>query len=373
MSSYIRNYSSFLVALPIFIYGLANFAATVGKASEGIIALTILMVVPKMIKDIPRLPKRIIVFVICILSVFLFEYILFPKNENGIISALIGFLTIGTVGIYCGCQTFNISAVLVYTKNLAYINLIINLIYIIVAREDIDTLSMRFGYGILPSGLVFLVQFLISHKKRYLLLFSFIICLIFIWGSRGCLLVTILFMTIYLFKRYKRKAWVFFIIIALSANLITQGLLELISILPFESFKLRKMVATLSEGVVAASSGRDVLYSYYWDLFLQNPCGLGIGLMDAIDMNYPHNIFIQVAVEFGILGLALTIMLFCLCLIRISNFKGTYFLLMAMVFSIAFGRLIISSNYWFRPEFWFLITLLFLKPTQHKTIPNNYN
>lgn len=358
-----QDYNSFLTVFILFLYGLANIVAFEGLVQIGMMALVVLVIFPSIIRHIYCLNKKMILIFLGFNIIFIFQIFIYPHNLEGIMATIISFWSIGLVGLYCGSLPFKINRVLYFGYKLAYINLFVNLIYIALARADIDTLSMRFGYGILPSALFFLLNYFLNGKKISLGLFFIIFCLIFIWGSRGCLLVIMLFATFYFFKKYRFKALLGFGIILLFSGIIISNLSNLIDILPFESYKLRKMSMTLNQGLVAASSGRDVLYAFYWNKFIENIWGLGIGCQYLFNVNYPHNIFIQVAVEFGVIGL----IILCIYIIEIYRIihKQTlllyYFLI--LIFSITFGRLIISSNFWDRPEFWFLLSMVFTNPT----------
>ena len=106
-----------------------------------------------------------------------------------------------------------------------------------------------------------------------------------------------------------------------------------------------------------SSSGRDVLYERSLKLFFENPFGNGVGYWatDSV-MNglYPHNIFLQVASELGIIGLLTLLILTGFSVVRITRLKRDAFLFWAMLFSITYARLFVSSNFWERPEFWLL-------------------
>lgn len=358
-----KDYNSFLTAFVIFLYGIANVAARGNFTQIVIIILAICLVMPSIIKRIFILNKKIIVIFLFGLIILLFQLLLYPENKVGIITTISSFCSIGFIGLYCGSLPFKLKSVLYYSKNLAYINLVINLFYIIISRDDIDTINMRFGYGILPSALYFFLDYNINKSKQSLGLALLITCLIFIWGSRGCLLVIGLFYLFYGIKRYPLKTVLSIGIILLCSNIIISNLSTLIDILPIESYKLRKMSMTLNEGIIAASSGRDVLYEFYWNKFLSNMWGLGVGCMYQFDMNYPHNIFIQIAVEFGVIGFLTLLFYTIYVLLVIFRYKGNISIFLIMIFSLTYGRLFVSSNFWDRPEFWYLMSLVFTNPT----------
>ncbi|MBD5356171.1 MAG: hypothetical protein HDR88_04080 [Bacteroides sp.] len=358
-----RDYNSFLTAIVIFLYGLANIAAKGHFTQIAIVILSACVVTPSLLKHIVILNIKMILIFISGLIILISQLFLYPENSIGIIATITSFCSIGFIGLYSGSLYFNIRNVLYFSKNLAYLNFFINLIYICLASDDIDTLSMRFGYGILPSALYFFLDYCINKSKVSLSLAILISCLIFIWGSRGCLLVIALFWIVYGCKKHPLKTFIYIGLILLCSSFLISNLSSLIDILPVESYKLRKMSMTLNEGLIAASSGRDVLYEFYWNKFMTNLWGFGAGCMYQFDMNYPHNLFIQIAVEFGVIGLILLCFYIIYVWRVIFRQHGNLAFYMIMIFALTFGRLLVSSNFWDRPEFWFLMSLVFTNPT----------
>ena len=80
---------------------------------------------------------------------------------------------------------------------------------------------------------------------------------------------------------------------------------------------------------------------------------------------YPHNIFLQVASELGIIGLVALLMLLGLSAVRITLLNSDAFLFWAMLFSITYGRLLVSSTFWERPEFWLLTGAVLFGDLKH--------
>ena len=106
-----------------------------------------------------------------------------------------------------------------------------------------------------------------------------------------------------------------------------------------------------------SSSGREALYRHSLQLFLQEPFGSGVGYWaydPAMSGLYPHNIFLQVATELGIVGLLVLLAILAVTIIRLVRMNRDSFLFWAMLFSITYGRLMVSSTLWERPEFWLL-------------------
>jgi O-antigen ligase len=98
------------------------------------------------------------------------------------------------------------------------------------------------------------------------------------------------------------------------------------------------------------------IYGYYRELL-----GGSIGVF-----KYPHNLFLQFALEFGIFG-AIIILLF-LSVIIYLNFKliepnkGWLFVLLLMVNF----KLLVTGSYLWEPSFWICLTLGLKNLVEHK-------
>lgn len=352
------KYDSFLVAFLPFLYGLANIFSVVGSISAGIIFLTVLALLPSIFLQPQRWIKSLGLLFLVILLI-LPQLFIYPKNEEGIVSSLIALCSLGFVGLYIGSSDYKIEWVIKYSYKLALVNFACNIIYLMKNSDDIDTLSMRFGYGFLPSVMFLLLSAITKKNKTSLLLSIIGLFLLLILGSRGCMICIIAFVLMYYGKKYIVQLVIACTALFLFKDLLIDFLLWGIDSLPFETYKLNKMITMLTSGIEAASSGRDYLYQFYFDKFTKNPEGLGIGYNSTIGMLYPHNIILQIGIEFGLIGLAIWILYEILIFKRIIQLRGDKFNFMIIIFAITNGRLMVSSNFWERPEWWFLMALIF--------------
>lgn len=249
---------------------------------------------------------------------------------------------------------------------MAVLNFFTTALFLFITNASFS-LSMRFGYAMLPSALWFLYE--VIKNKSYLFLPFFLIAtlMLTIWGSRGTLLVIGFFLAMALLK-YRKFGW---LVVVGIMGLFVDQLIELalyaciyLSELT-GAHKITGLISILSGDLWSTTGGRDNLYDHCLQLFLTNPFGNGVCFW-AYDpmMNYlyPHNVFLQVAAESGILGL----IIFCITLLvivhRLFRCGKEYFLFYNMIFSISIARLIVSSNYWERPEFWLSIGIFIINP-----------
>lgn len=354
------RYNSFLIVFVVFSYGLCNVVSLFISFSIAISLITLLLVGQSFVLNMNKLSVKFLTFSIVIVSLLLFQYFIHPNNIVGTTSTLIYFLSIGVVGLFVGSNEINWNYIFHYMRLLAVVNFVLNIIYVRLSYDNIDTLSMRFAYGILPSAMFFLFDLIKNRSFVSGVIFLTITCLIFIWGSRGAFLVILIYLFFVLYKRNKLLLFIGGGRILLFSKKIISILLYLINVLPVESLKLKKMSMMLTEGILAASSGREELYMNYWKIFEENILfGCGVGFWDDLNLLYPHNLFLQAAVEFGILGCVVVICYVILSFFKIEKMCGDQFEFMIIVFSIMIGRLLVSSSYWERPEFWLCLSMVF--------------
>ena len=106
-----------------------------------------------------------------------------------------------------------------------------------------------------------------------------------------------------------------------------------------------------------ASNGRFDLWKNAVDLFLESPLlGHGVGFFEKVnDSYYPHQFFLQVLCEFGIIGSIIFLMpLFYKVRNIFRNEMSQGIILYSAYFIYSFTQLMFSSSYWITPIFWFL-------------------
>ncbi len=271
--------------------------------------------------------------------------------------------SIGTLGLLVGSSRIDLRYCERYLKVLMYICFVLSIIYLALIRGNF-LLSMRFGYALLPSTIAFLYFYFKERKVLYLLLLFLSLVLLMAWGSRGALLVIILYLFLNLIKK---QNWllliVFSLVIIVSWGFLMQLLEDFLYMVAdlTGARKIESLLKLVSGDVemLEASSGRDVLYRHSIQLFMEKPFGCGVGFwsVDPI-MNglYPHNVFLQIATELGIIGLIVFVVGLIITIVRLFRLQNDAFLFLGMLFSIVFGRLLVSSTFWERPEFWLLLS-----------------
>jgi O-antigen ligase len=132
-------------------------------------------------------------------------------------------------------------------------------------------------------------------------------------GSRGPLIalllaigVTVVTATVY--RRYRVRA-----VLGIVGVVLIGGWYLLQS---SQSEGLARIVGTLTGESGTAPDARVLIWSYALELFTGQPLGRGWGAFTFMGMQYPHNLFLEIAVEAGVLVLAVVLVLLVATLLR---------------------------------------------------------
>lgn len=306
------------------------------------------------------------VFVSMCVPTFIIGYICATKNkENQLIDIVIKFITLGT-GI-----------------------LIISLYRLVTTNIGVGSLDSIGGVGRLGIGYLatqfFIVTFyifLFSHRMEnsnlsYLFksrIKFILICImlaiqvstVIFSGSRGPLLNLILVAILMLLVRIFQNNLISFIKKLLSITLIILGFVFI-----FNNFAKKYFVFStertltlfeLDKDSWAGGSGRESLYSLAMDMFSNKPFfGYGpMGFLSSSGTNmYPHNLFLESIVDYGLVGL-LIITLFFIFLIKkyIKKIKlNKNLLLILFLFTSSLIELQVSGTFIANARLWFFIGL----------------
>lgn len=357
------KYNSFAVVFIIFLYSLATLPGHFFNQGLIIIAMSIVVILPDVLWNFrEHFNYRIIfalLFEVFLLLVLLIQQVKYPNYSEQINETIINLLSIGTIGILVGSFLFKEEYCLRYGLVLAKICFVTSLLYLFLSRGAMLA-SMRFGYAMLPSALFFLIDFYRNKSTISLFLLLLSVTSLVIWGSRGTLLVILVFFMLLFLK--KQKGWLFIIVLLLA--IFYQPLVDLtIHLLTTlgqmtGSNKIKGLIGLFSGEGWEVSAGRDVIYSHCIDLFREHPWGNGVGFWyydTAMFGLYPHNIFLQVMTELGVIGLLVLCFILAVIVIKLFRTKNDRFIFLSFIFSIVIGRLTVSSIFWARPEFWLML------------------
>ena len=278
------------------------------------------------------------------------------------ISLLLYGIAIPIPALLCFLYKIDFSDFLDISYKLSYVNFIINILIPFTKAYD----YMRYGYGMIVTPIFIMLHYLKYSKlsNRDLVVVIITIVAVFLYGGRGPFLTLVLFFAGYILifytGRYVAKLVAVFssILIYINVASIIDLFYQLTVVIGIRSYAIAKYRLQLRKGLAAASSSRDGLYETAIEKFKEH-IWFGNDISLAVQGDYVHNLFLQVAQDFGITGIfaLLFFLIFAIKKITNKNLPLNYRLCLWSLFSISFGRLMVSSVYWKRPEFWMLISL----------------
>lgn len=301
-----------------------------------------------------------------------FEYSVIGEGSDVGLQFLVGFLTIGVAGILFGTVRCSVSYFFKVANKVAWINfLLIGFIPFtsLYGESDLSINYMKYGYAILPIVLVAYTNIIRGHTSIAewgLFLCSLLSMIVF--GARGAQLTFVLFFLFsFLFLSRVRFIWKLLIsvVILIGVFALPYLLTQLISILDqygVSSYPIAKYSELLSgTDFIDTSSGRNFLYEYAYLRILEHPL-LGNPLNSCYvdtggDFYYYHNVFLDLLVNYGtiVTGVLLLLLVYVLWGIFTRGTLDEKYLI-AILFIVPFGRLVVSSSFWLRPEFWLFLS-----------------
>lgn len=368
--------SSLIVVVFFFQYGLMiPLTILFGSQLPIVLSTIMLLVFGFLLKNFFLTKKTFFLFALplCLLIFKLpFEYETIQSFSYNIIKdgdigaeMIFSFLSIGISGILLGSLKFSYAHFLKLGLIVAWINFIILFFVPFTDLYNEVVNYMKFGYTLLPTVLISFVFLFINKKKSSFILFFISFADMVIFGSRGSLLTFILFALFFIYFNskvsFKTKLVIVFLLTFISAFLksILEFILETAESYSLYSYALIKYLNLLDGSSLAStSSGRDEIYSsaisrIYSSPFWGSPinsCFVDTGSA------YYHNVFLDIIVNFGVIIFVLFLFYILSVIYRVISIKNySLFTTFFIIFFVSFGRLLVSSSFWQRPEFWLLM------------------
>ena len=310
-------------------------------------------------------------FPILFLIVWLISYLFFPQNRPFLINVIMPILITSMplfILVITSRDYSRLYNALRWTSIIVVIASMINLnLKYLGTVEQIE--YMTFSYNISLS-VMFLVLLSIRHKRAKDIMFAILgFFIIVVSGSRGALFGIIFGTVFYIFigTRFTIKKMalifpiiVFFTVISTNFKLWIALLNNSLRLINFES----RTISLLLTNEIDKSDGRDLIYEDSF-IYIQNNWFTGYGMTgDRVLLNsYPHNIFIELLLQYGLIfGLffILAIIYYLLRPLFNRNKDELYCVFFAAFFSTGFMKLIFSSSYLLEPTFFLMIAFCLL-------------
>ncbi|NLN48822.1 MAG: O-antigen ligase family protein, partial [Clostridiales bacterium] len=183
------------------------------------------------------------------------------------------------------------------------------------------TYTQTYAYAMLPAAIIICDSFF--KKIQFFNVFLFAVSIVFIiaMGARGplfCIILYLLLKTIIVYKSKPKKAFLISAVISTICALVYVGFYKILNylLIIFQEANLStRILLNLLEGTYLVDSARNSLFNYSIELVREHPLvGVGIGndrLLLAAKMQnssvleamgwYPHNIFLELLLHFGII------------------------------------------------------------------------
>lgn len=320
--------------------------------------------------------KKLAVIMYIITIMYLINMLL-VKDKSDIIYRYLMFIRYGAIAMYLSLLKINYKMVIKYWNIMSSISFIIMNLYISYFQQTKGYMDL--GINLTYVFIGFILYFYTYNKNiiTWLLIFITLIEVI-VLGNRSSAVICIIILLYFIinnidYKNLYRKMIKSLIIIAtmISAYIYMPYILKclsyILSKLNIVSYSITKFINTLNtggiNGIIEQSSGRGEIYKLSFDLIQSvNFMPRGVGYFtEKTGIIYPHNIFIQVMIEYGIIGEILFITILILLFVKFLKLrnKNLYFNNIVITLAIySLIRLLFSGNYWEESVFWITFSMV---------------
>lgn len=306
-----------------------------------------------------------------LLSLFFVDYL----HSNSYF--LMEFLKFGVLTMFLSSLNIDRNLFIKYMYIVGLINIVILQFNYFIFNENFNYMS--YGIYMCLSLISILIKSLETPNTVNIFLIVLNSSLILVFANRSSILIAIVLL--FLFVWIKLKVHLLYRYIYL-VSIISFGLVfyfygqKLILFILYKlneigiySYSFSKFARAFNYGFVASSSGRDVILSEAIDLIKLNnyyPAPVGY-FMEHTTWVYPHNIFIEVILNYGFLGPLFLLIVTTYIIFKISKIKNKsikYFYIFIFIFVII--RLSFSNTYWSEPLLWGAIGMLLFNQNLNK-------
>lgn len=242
--------------------------------------------------------------------------------------------------------------------------------------------NLDYGYDVVVCAIAFLILTVTNRSKIDFALLIVSLFLVINAGSRGPLIcIAAAVVLIYYFswrisppRSFKAFAMPCFVIALVIVGVITlPTIVNGLTVVLGRTNSSSRAIEMFLSGDFFNDSGRSNIYDIAFDMISKGPMGYGFyGDRFVIGRTwhygYPHNIFLELVIQFGIVigGIIIVILLYNIVLMLISCKDRTWQFLLITTFCSSI-KLWLSGSFWYFWPFWALIAVLGLwKKEQRK-------
>jgi len=372
----LNKYNSLILALYIF-YPVPNLLYIYTDLTIFNPVFFFLLLFPPVLLSLPKMSAMGVIVGLFVIAALALSVLISDSSDETLMYTLTLVTSFTFPAIILAASPLDFDFVKIHLKWLSITNLAL-LLYMAVFRSDIyldrDIMNyMSFGYWSLTSFLVF--SFLYFDKGMMfslpLLIISFFLLALF--GSKFASVSAVLSFTMifYYYRGFNVGAYIFVFVVATFIVVVSAFAQDIILVLipVFESIgftpiNLYRTYAILSGSEDSSTDERLELYKQSLQIISNNPFGVGIygyhrdlSTSDISLFRYPHNLVIQLALEYGILGASLVMMLVGLIIYEhfstVSRGNGWIVIVLICMCS----KLAVTGNYMWEPAFWMMLVI----------------
>lgn len=239
--------------------------------------------------------------------------------------------------------------------------------------------SMDFGYDMMLSTIIFLYYAMVDKKIIYMVISVISVILILVAGSRAPLLWIAVFFCIMVIRNYIKSRykliWGMCIPICLLIYVNLEKIMMFV-ISMFDRFGISsRSLQMLLLGTLGDDNGRKEIFNIAIDM-IKNSDFLGYGLYgdryvigNYYYWGYPHNIFLEILITFGVvLGGTLIVLLIYYIFKMLLKCKDEHWRDVFLIFMVSSLKLLLSFSYLYVAEFWALIAIMYTWNLKRKKI-----
>lgn len=371
--------------------GLGSFSDYIVQFVYAITAICIVVGVLRMNNLGVRRKGLLLLSVVAL--VFLFSYLLNPEIGSWLLDDTYGLGSVfGLNGEIFGAGIFAFFVIAIQRdtdhiiRNLKICSAILTIYLLIMAYNRIrlgyfpvvvegsriqKAYNMSFGYYS-----AFICTFNIFLWRRDKKIFRLMLAIFFglasiVFGSRGAILIYALFAAALIWTSLKsakssRRILIIVAIFALAISLtrfFTEIMMLLQNVLSSLGITNSRTLTGLLSGELSDANGRDQLWSIVSEMIKSKfPFGYGVfgervTVGHTFRWGYSHNIFLEILVAFGIIGLILEIYMVVKSFSLINNDTNKDLNMLFILFFSQCGMLLVSNSFWYHPYFWATIAI----------------
>ncbi len=228
------------------------------------------------------------------------------------------------------------------------------------------TYTMFLSYSLLLPVLLQINQLFVNFKIINFIFVVVSFLVILIWGARGPLFLILVYTSYKVISLPKptikniSKIILGGVSIAILLNLALKSMTNYLTNLLHSYGLSSRILNMISHNIIYSGTGRSEIANRAWNMIIQKPL-LGWGAVADITRlgGYPHNIFLELAIDYGLLiaGLISIVLIFKMALIFYKP-KSIYVDVVVIYILTGFLPLLVSGTYLWSVDFFILIALL---------------